>query len=79
MPRKEICYLRKGREMLCTVRVDWTVSKDFEVEAESKDAAISEIRKKIDSGEVCVWTDGFEATDDERAYIPEDFGKEDAC
>ena len=56
--------------MLCTVRVDWTVRKDFEVEAESKEAAISEVTKKINSGEVYVWTDGFEATDDEHAYIP---------
>ena len=58
--------------MLCTVRVDWTVRKDFEVEAKSKEEALQKVRDKIDKGEVCVWTDGFETTDDEHAYIPED-------
>ena len=65
--------------MLCTVRVDWTVRKDFEVEAESKEEALDKVRKKIDAGEVCVWTDGFETTDDEHAYIPDDVGKEGLC
>lgn len=65
--------------MLCTVRVDWTVRKDFEVEAESKEEALQKVRDKIDRGEVCVWTDGFETTDDEHAYIPEDVGKEGSC
>ena len=58
--------------MPITVRVDWTVRKDFEVEAKSKEEALQKVRDKIDKGEVCVWTDGFEATDDEHAYIPED-------
>ena len=58
--------------MSITVRVDWTVRKDFEVEAKSKEEALQKVRDKIDRGEVCVWTDGFEATDDEHAYIPED-------
>ena len=65
--------------MLGTVRVDWTVRKDFEVEAESKEEALDKVRKKIDAGEVCVWTDGFETTDDEHAYIPDDVGKEESC
>lgn len=58
--------------MPITVRVDWTVRKDFEVEAKTKEEALQKVRDKIDRGEVCVWTDGFEATDDEHAYIPED-------
>ena len=56
--------------MPITVRVDWTVRKDFEVEAKSKEEALQKVRDKIDKVEVCVWTDGFEATDDEHAYIP---------
>lgn len=58
--------------MPITVRVDWTVRKDFEVEAKTKEEALQKVRDKINKGEVCVWTDGFEATDDEHAYIPED-------
>ena len=58
--------------MPITVRVDWTVRKDFEVDAESKEEALQKVRDKIDRGEVCVWTDGFETNDDEHAYIPED-------
>ena len=65
--------------MPITVRVDWTVRKDFEVDAESNDEALKKVREKIDKGEVCVWTDGFEATDDEHAYIPDDVGKEGSC
>ncbi len=65
--------------MPITVRVDWTVRKDFEVEAESKEEALDKVIKKIKAGEVCVWTDGFEATDDEHAYIPDDVGKEGSC
>ena len=58
--------------MPITVRVDWTVRKDFEVEAESKEDALKKVRDKIDRGEVFVWTDGFDTTDDEHAYIPDD-------
>ena len=62
--------------MTITVRVDWTVSKDFEVEAKTKEEALQKVRDKIDRGEVCVWTDGFETTDDEHAYIPDGVGKD---
>ena len=46
------------------VKVNWVVSKEYEVEAESAEAAKEAIQKRIDDGDVCVWTDGFEATDD---------------
>lgn len=62
--------------MTITVRVYWTVSKDFEVEAKTKEEALQKVRDKIDRGEVCVWTDGFETTDYEHAYIPDGVGKD---
>lgn len=59
-----------------TVRHEWTLSKDYEVEAKSKEEAMQKLRAKIDAGEVCVYTDGYEATDEEHVYIPENVGKE---
>ena len=44
-----------------TVTVKWEVSKDYEVEAENAEEARAKIQKLVDDGEVCVWTDGFEA------------------
>ena len=46
-----------------TVTVNWEVSKDYEVEANNSEEARAKIQKMVDEGEVCVWTDGFEATD----------------
>lgn len=54
-----------------TVRHDWVVRKDYNVEAETERDAIETMREKVESGEVCVWTDGYETTDNERLYIPE--------
>lgn len=46
------------------VDVHWDVARSYEVEAESADEAQKIIQAKVDAGEICVWTDGFEATDD---------------
>ena len=59
-----------GKKMF-TVRHEWVVSKDYEVEAETKEEAIHTVRSMVDSGEVCVWTDGYETTDNEHLFIPE--------
>ena len=56
------------------VRHQWTVQKDYEIEANSKEEALSKLRTKINAGEVCVWTDGYEATDKEMAWVPGDEG-----
>jgi len=47
------------------VEVRWTVKKVYDVDAWSKKEAAQKIRGLVDSGEVCVWTDGFEASDDD--------------
>lgn len=54
------------------VRHQWTVQKDYEIEANSKEEALRKLRTKINAGEVCVWTDGYEATDKEMAWVPGD-------
>lgn len=54
---------KKGKHKFA-VDVYWTVSRSFEVEAESREEAQKIIQAKVDAGDVCVWTDGFEATDD---------------
>ncbi len=46
------------------VDVHWDVAKSYEVEAESREEAQKIIQEKVDAGEICVWTDGFEAMDD---------------
>lgn len=45
------------------VRVTWPVGKTYQVPADSKEEAVERMRRKVDTGEVCVWTDGFEAED----------------
>lgn len=47
-----------------SVAVYWTVQKSYEVEAHSREEAQSLIQEKVDKGDVCVWTDGFEAGDE---------------
>lgn len=47
------------------VEVMWTVKKVYDVDAGSEKEAAEKIRGLVDSGEVCVWTDGFEASDDD--------------
>ena len=59
-----------------TVRHEWVLGKDYEIEAESKEEAMQKLRAKIDAGEVCVYTDGYETTDEEHVFIPDDVGKE---
>ena len=46
------------------VEVRWSVRRVYDIEAESEGDAVEKIRGLVDSGEVCVWTDGFEASDD---------------
>lgn len=46
------------------VDVHWDVAKVFEVEAESREEAEKKVNDMVNKGEVCVWTDGFETTDD---------------
>lgn len=45
------------------VRVTWPVGKTYEVRARSEDEAVAKMKAEVDAGEVCVWTDGFEADD----------------
>lgn len=54
---------REGKRIY-SVAVYWTVQRSYEVEAESKEEAQRKIQEKVDKGDVCVWTDGFEAGDD---------------
>lgn len=54
---------KKGKHKF-VVDVHWDVARTYEVEAESADEAQKIIQAKVDAGEICVWTDGFEATDD---------------
>ena len=46
------------------VRVTWPVGKTYRVPADSKEEAVAKMKQKVDAGEICVWTDGFEAGDD---------------
>lgn len=43
------------------VRVTWPVGKTYRVPADSEEEAMAKMKAKVDAGEVCVWTDGFEA------------------
>lgn len=54
-----------------TVRHEWVVAKNYEIEADTVYEAVAELRSRIDRGEVCVWTDGYETTDTEHAFDPE--------
>lgn len=46
------------------VDVHWDVAKCYNIKANSKDEAEKKIWDMINRGGVCVWTDGYEATDD---------------
>ena len=46
------------------VQVLWTVGKTYEVKAKTAAEAKQKIQKLVDNVEVCVWTDGYETTDD---------------
>ena len=46
------------------VTVSWVVAKTYEVEATNRMEAQKKIQAMVDRGDVCVWSDGFEATDD---------------
>ena len=54
---------KKGKHKFM-VDVHWDVARTYEVEAESADEAQKIMQAKVDAGDVCVWTDGFVATDD---------------
>lgn len=47
-----------------SVDIHCTIAKNVVVEAKTREDAEKQIWDKIQSGKVCVWTDGFEATDD---------------
>ena len=46
------------------VDVHWDVAKCYEIEANSQKEAEEKIWDMINSGDVCVWKDGYETTDD---------------
>jgi len=46
------------------VDVHWTVARTYEVTASSREEAEEQMLARIARGEVCVWTDGFEATEE---------------
>ena len=46
------------------VDVHWVVARSYDVEAESREEAQRLIQERVDKGDICVWTDGFEALDD---------------
>lgn len=54
---------KKGEHKF-SVDVLWTVARSFEIEARSRKEAQKKVQGMVDRGDVCVWTDGFEATDD---------------
>lgn len=54
---------KKGKHQF-VVDVHWDVARSYDVEAESREEAQKIIQDKVDAGEICVWTDGFETMDD---------------
>lgn len=62
-PYDEGSQFKSGKHKF-VVEVHWDVARSYEVEAKSREEAQAIIQKRVDEGEVCVWTDGFEATDD---------------
>ena len=58
---------KKGKHLF-VVDVHWDVARGYEVEAESREEAQKIIQDKVDAGEICVWTDGFEATEDVEVF-----------
>ena len=46
------------------VDVHWDVAKCYDIEANSKEEAEKKIWDMINSGDVSVWKDGYETTDD---------------
>jgi hypothetical protein len=52
------------KEQSFAVDVHWDVAKIIEVKATSREEAEKKVNDMINAGEVCVWTDGFETTDD---------------
>ena len=54
---------KKGKHKFM-VDVHWDVARTYVVEAESADEAQKIMQAQVDAGEICVWTDGFETTDD---------------
>ena len=54
---------KKGKHKFA-VDVHWDVARSYEVEAETREEAQRIVQERVDKGEICVWNDGFEATDD---------------
>ncbi len=52
------------KEQSFAVGVHWDVTKIFKVKATSREEAKKKVNDMVNAGEVCVWTDGFEATGD---------------
>lgn len=46
------------------VDVLWTVARSYVVDAETREEAQRIVQERVDKGEICVWNEGFEATDD---------------
>lgn len=46
------------------VSIRWAVEKCEAVEATTAEEARDIVKKRVDEGDVCVWNDGFETTDD---------------
>lgn len=55
---------KKAQKKNFTIRVLWTVGKDYEIEVESPEKAKEIVENMVNCGDVCVWNDGFTATDD---------------
>ena len=54
---------KKGKHKFA-VDVHWVVARSYEVEATNRKEAQKIVQGMVDRGEVSVWSDGFEATDD---------------
>lgn len=55
---------RESNDKTYAVDVLWTVAKTYYIKAKSREDAYQQIRDKVDSGNVNVWTDGFSALED---------------
>lgn len=54
---------KKGKHKFA-VDVHWDVARSYVVEAETREEAQRIVQERVDKGEMCVWNEGFEATDD---------------
>ncbi len=54
---------KKGKHLFA-VDVHWVVARSYEVEATSRKEAQKMVQEMVDRGDVNVWRDGYETTDD---------------